>query len=85
MGLGLYFLFTCLPVSVNRLLMFLPAIHSPLSNTCDNVFVSVSLKRDLNFVFVHLILYIHAFRLMCSVSVINLRFIVCVDFTPKYK
>lgn len=86
MGLGLYFLFTCLPVYANGFLILLPATHSPLSNICDNVFISVYLKRDLGCVFVHLIPYRHNSALYTRpFSVTNLRFIVGADFRPKYK
>lgn len=81
MGLGLHFLFTCLPVSANGLLPLPPAAHAPLSNTCDNVFVRVYLLC-----FVHLIPYRHSSALYTRpLSVINLRFIVGADFRAKYK
>lgn len=66
--------------------MFPPTIHSALSNTRDNAFVSMYLKRDLSSVFVLNSFYNQLLLYTFSPSlVINLRFIVGVDFRPKYK
>lgn len=85
MGLGLYFLFICLPVYVNRLLMFLPAVHSP-HKAPDNLFASIYLQRDLGCV-LYAKFFIGIASALCTLplSVINLRFIVGADFRPKYK